>query len=74
MDRLADTCRFMNGAEIPCVGLPLPKSVTPSRIQANIDVFDFEISEKDMTVINGMENVKYDLHKEHVIAKTIKNR
>jgi len=26
----------------------IPKSVTPSRIQANIDIFDFEISENDI--------------------------
>ena len=35
--------------------IPLPKSVTPDRIRQNIDVFDFEISSHDMTVINAME-------------------
>jgi diketogulonate reductase-like aldo/keto reductase len=34
--------------------LPLPKSVTPSRIQENADVFDFEISDADMQIINSM--------------------
>ena len=35
--------------------IPLPKSVTPNRIQQNIDVFGFEIGAADMAVINAME-------------------
>ena len=35
--------------------IPLPKSVTPNRIQQNIDVFGFEIGATDMAVINAME-------------------
>jgi diketogulonate reductase-like aldo/keto reductase len=34
--------------------LPLPKSVTPSRIKENADVFNFEISDADMQTINSM--------------------
>ena len=39
--------------------LPLPKSVTPSRIIDNTKVFDFEISDADMKAIDAIENVGY---------------
>lgn len=34
--------------------LPLPKTATPERIRANMEVFDFVISEEDMAIIDGM--------------------
>lgn len=35
--------------------VPLPKSSNPGRIAANADVFDFEISQEDMDVLNGLD-------------------
>lgn len=35
--------------------LPLPKSITPSRIRENYNVYDFVISDADMNTINNME-------------------
>ena len=34
--------------------LPLPKSVTPSRIIENGNLFDFELSDQDITLIDGL--------------------
>lgn len=37
--------------------LPLPKSVTVSRIHENIDLFDFELTSAEMAVLSNMENI-----------------
>lgn len=38
--------------------LPLPKSVTPANIEANLDIFDFELSVEDMGKLDKLEGVK----------------
>jgi diketogulonate reductase-like aldo/keto reductase len=37
--------------------LPLPKSVTTSRIYENTDIFDFELTDEEMEILSSMENV-----------------
>ncbi|HFI0409651.1 TPA: aldo/keto reductase [Streptococcus suis] len=37
--------------------LPLPKSVTPANIEANLHIFDFELSEEDILRLDGVGGV-----------------
>ena len=37
--------------------LPLPKSVTPANILANLDIFDFELSAEDIAILDKVEGV-----------------
>ena len=47
--------------------LPLPKSITPSRIKENAEVFDFTISATDMAVIDAMPAFgESGLHPDHI--------
>lgn len=51
-DNWEETVSFCKENDI----LPLPKSVTPSRIIDNMKVFDFVITEEDMQTINGFSS------------------
>ncbi|WVQ94725.1 hypothetical protein IAU59_001805 [Kwoniella sp. CBS 9459] len=35
--------------------IPLPKSVTPSRIKSNAEVYDFKLDESDMKALDGLD-------------------
>lgn len=39
--------------------LPLPKSVTPQNIEANLDLFDFELRAEDVALLDQVDGVKH---------------
>lgn len=41
---------------------PIPKSVTPSRMAENLDIYDFELEEKDVTAIDALKNCGGSCH------------
>ncbi|CAA7261726.1 unnamed protein product [Cyclocybe aegerita] len=38
--------------------VPLPKSATPSRIHSNAQVYDFEVAEEDVKILDALDRGK----------------
>ncbi|KAM5456362.1 hypothetical protein MaudCBS49596_001385 [Microsporum audouinii] len=49
------TCQILVRYSLQKDWVPLPKSDNPDRIKANADVFDFEITDDDMAVLDGLD-------------------
>ena len=43
--------------------IPMPKSVTPARIRQNTEVFDFEISDEDMSAISALPELGFSTYR-----------
>lgn len=46
--------------------LPLPKSVTPANISANLDIFDIRLSEEDVAILDKVEGVSQQSNPDEV--------
>ena len=55
--------------------IPLPKASSSERMKQNQDIFDFEISWEDMSVLEGMPQTAWSgEHPDFVIPKVFCNR
>ena len=51
---MKNTCASYIKVDIQSGIVTIPKSVTPSRIQENFSIFDFSLTEEEMTQINTL--------------------
>ncbi|MGT2596841.1 hypothetical protein ACVQ90_09410 [Staphylococcus aureus] len=47
----------------------IPKSVTPNRISENFQIFDFELSDEQITRIDGLNQSELDLIQKNLKAR-----
>jgi diketogulonate reductase-like aldo/keto reductase len=59
-------CQIALRAILQAGAMPIPKSIHPSRIEENFDIFDFALSNEDQNVILNMDEYRCGSHPLHL--------